>query len=103
MSLCCFTMDRRPKTAPVRSDNFSFRINKQIDDDIKLEKKRHRNRTKMLLLGCGEAGKVADDKCDDRDKKNRICIVTVHIYQTDEDHTFRRREGRLVGRGEDQI
>ena len=68
-------MDRRPKTAPVRSDNFSFRINKQIDDDIKLEKKRHRNRTKMLLLGCGEAGKVADDKCDDRDKKIEFVLL----------------------------
>ena len=59
----------RPKTAPVRSDNFSFRINKQIDDDIKLEKKRHRNRTKMLLLGCGEAGKVVYGRCDGGDKK----------------------------------
>ena len=101
MSLCCFTMDR-PKTAPVRSDNFSFRINKQIDDDIKLEKKRHRNRTKMLLLGCGEAGKVVNGRGEGGDK-NRMCNVSVHSDQTDEDHTFRRRGGRLVGRREDQI
>ena len=60
MSLCCLncvSMDR-PRSTPSRMDNFSVRINKQINDDIKLEKKRHRNRTKMLLLGCGEAGKV---------------------------------------------
>ena len=80
MSLCCFTMDR-PKTAPVRSDNFSFRINKQIDDDIKLEKKRHRNRTKMLLLGCGEAGKVVNGRGDGGDRKECVMFQSTFIKQ----------------------
>jgi len=35
----------------------SLRINKQINEDIKLEKKKLRNTYKILLLGCGEAGK----------------------------------------------
>ena len=34
------------------------KINKRIDADIKAEKKRLRNMIKILLLGCGEAGKV---------------------------------------------
>ena len=48
----------RQSSLPSRNDNYSVRINKQINDDIKREKKRNKNRTKMLLLGCGEAGKV---------------------------------------------
>ena len=36
----------------------SVRINKLINDDIKRERKRQRNRYKLLLLGCGESGKV---------------------------------------------
>lgn len=34
------------------------KINKRIDADIKAEKKRLRNMIKILLLGCGEAGKT---------------------------------------------
>ena len=36
----------------------SVRINKQINEDIKRDKKRQRNRYKLLMLGCGESGKV---------------------------------------------
>ena len=65
MTLCCLDCRFGERMAdnqavPARADNFSVRINKQINEDIKLEKKRLRNRTKMLLLGCGEAGKVGD-------------------------------------------
>eukprot|EP00092_Neocalanus_flemingeri_P027897 GFUD01030284.1.p1 GENE.GFUD01030284.1~~GFUD01030284.1.p1 ORF type:complete len:393 (+),score=127.90 GFUD01030284.1:138-1316(+) len=35
----------------------SVRINKQIEDELNKEKKKMRNRIKILLLGCGEAGK----------------------------------------------
>ena len=35
----------------------SERINKQINDQLRQEKKKRRNQIKLLLLGCGEAGK----------------------------------------------
>jgi len=35
----------------------SVRINKQIEDELKKEKNKMQNQIKILLLGCGEAGK----------------------------------------------
>jgi len=35
----------------------SVRINKQIEDELNKEKRKLRNQIKILLLGCGEAGK----------------------------------------------
>jgi len=35
----------------------SVRINKQIEDELNKERKKNKNRIKILLLGCGEAGK----------------------------------------------
>ena len=39
-------------------DRNMSRINKKINEEIKQDKKKSRNRHKILLLGCGEAGKV---------------------------------------------
>ena len=36
----------------------TIRINRQIEAEINDEKKKMKNRIKILLLGCGEAGKV---------------------------------------------
>ena len=38
-------------------DPESDRINKQINDQLRQDKKKRRNQIKLLLLGCGEAGK----------------------------------------------
>merc|ERR1711872_112234 len=35
----------------------SVRINKQIEDELNKERRKNKNRIKILLLGCGEAGK----------------------------------------------
>jgi hypothetical protein len=34
------------------------RVNSEIEKELKEDRKRMRNRVKILLLGCGEAGKV---------------------------------------------
>ena len=33
-------------------------MNKQIEKDLKQDRKRNKEKHKILLLGCGEAGKV---------------------------------------------
>ena len=35
-----------------------IKTNKEIEEEIRIEKKKMKNRIKILLLGCGEAGKV---------------------------------------------
>ena len=35
-----------------------MRINRQIEEELNKERKKNKNKVKILLLGCGEAGKV---------------------------------------------
>ena len=72
----------------------SLRINKQINEDIKLEKKKLRNTYKILLLGCGEAGKV---DCSYLDSTLVIIVVfSVHIHQANENNSLWRGRRRMV-------
>ena len=72
----------------------SLRINKQINEDIKLEKKKLRNTYKILLLGCGEAGKV---DCSYPDTPLAIILVfSVNIHQANEDYSLWRGRRRMV-------
>ena len=54
--LPCYSMESEDVTGYY--DRNMSRINKKINEEIKQDKKRSRNRHKILLLGCGEAGKV---------------------------------------------
>ena len=42
----------------MESDEDLVRINKLIEKELAEDKRKMRNRVKILLLGCGEAGKV---------------------------------------------
>ena len=68
----------------------SLRINKQINEDIKLEKKKLRNTYKILLLGCGEAGKV---DCSYPDTP----LVIILVFQS----TF-IKQMKIIHSGEDE-
>ena len=53
--LICYKSDNEMSVD--HDDQESERINKQINDQLRQEKKKLQNQIKLLLLGCGEAGK----------------------------------------------
>ena len=46
----------------METDEDLVRINKLIEKEIAEDKKKMKSRVKILLLGCGEAGKVSQNK-----------------------------------------
>ena len=66
----------------MESDEDSVRINKLIEKELSEDKKKMRNRVKILLLGCGEAGKVIQELCTFLSHP----FLSVDIHKADEDH-----------------